>query len=511
MTEHQRGLGGTVQLLASNGPAAAVRSLAAPKREWAAVSALVAGTALHALPAFRQPVATLDEIVVLDYPDAVGRGATPNADFYTVYGRLGYDFLSHWYQVIGYTPVAERLAGLLYQLAVVLGVWVLGHRFGPLAAIASGGLAVLLMPFDLTAFAWMGGLALAVWAVALASRGGGAISWTVAGVLAGLSVGWRYEMAVVVGLPLLALIYRHPRARWVLLGGFAGFLPTALHLLDNGQLAWDNVTARMGVNFQLETGSVPVHVALGLLVGAASLVVLVCRAFWRRTREDWAWALLCLAVVPQALQRVDVYHFAFAAVIVYPLALAAGVDLARVDNLRTRRFLAPALVTFLTVPALFFLAWLAASSTPIDKETVESDSRRITIPAERAGPTRALIRDVRALVPPGSAIFVGTDQMGRTSFNSFPVYYLLSEHYRFDSYYLELAAGVAERDGSGLSDDIRSADALVLSAFDPAVGDRLFPHAPSGFTEHDRTVREHFRQVSSHGPLTLYVRRPERR
>lgn len=445
---------------------------------------------------------------MLDYPDVVSRGATPHVDFYTVYARLGYDFLGAWYQVLGYTPTSERLAGLVYQVAVVLGVWALSRRLGHGIAIGSGLLSIVLMPIDLTAFAWLGGLALAVWSLVLVRSESGRLAWMLGGLLAGLSVGWRYEMAVVVGLPLLAFLWKHPRAPFVVMGGLAGFLPTALHLLDVGRAAWDDVSGRMGVNFQLEASAVPVHVYLGLVVGAVALAGLVFRALMCRTREDWAWVLLCLAVVPQALQRIDVYHFGFAAVVVYPLALAAGWDLARRrTDRRHPRLVALALAGFLAVPVLFLLGWVVTASTHVDTRTIVSGSRTITVRADRAEATQALVDDVRDIVPPGSALFVGTDQMGRTSFNSFPIYYLLSEDYQFHSYFLELAAGVAERDGSGLSDDIRSADALILATFDPDVGDRLFPFAPKGFTEHNRTVHEHFEKVSTHGPLTLYVRR----
>ncbi len=445
---------------------------------------------------------------MLDYPDVVSRGATPNVDFYTAYARLGYDFLGVWYRVLGYTLTSERLAGLLYQVAVVVGVWALTRRFGDRIAIGSGLLCIVLMPTDLTAFAWLGGLALAVWSLVLVRSEAGRLSWMVGGLLAGLSVGWRYEMTLVVGLALLPFIWRHPRAPFVVMGGLAGFMPTALHLLDVGGAAWDNVSGRMGVNFQLEASSVPVHVYLGLAVGSTALAGIAARAFMCRTREDWAWVLVCLAVLPQALQRIDVYHFGFAAVVIYPLAFAAGMDLARrwTDRLHVR-LVASALAILLTVPALFLVGWVVTASTRFETQSIASGSRTITVRADRAEATQALLDDVRDVVPPGSDLFVGTDQMGRTSFNSFPIYYLLSEDYRFPSYYLELAAGVAERDRSGLSDDIRSADALILATFDPEVGDRLFPFAPKGFTEHNQTVREHFEQVSTHGALTLYVRR----
>ena len=137
------------------------RSFIWRRRDWVAVLALVLATCLHVLPAFRRPVATLDEIIMLDYPDAVSRGLTPNADFYTVYARLGYDFLGFWYRLFGYTSTSERMAGALYQVALVLGVWALTRRFGDRIAVASGVLAVVLLVNDLTAFAWLGALALA--------------------------------------------------------------------------------------------------------------------------------------------------------------------------------------------------------------------------------------------------------------------------------------------------------------------------------------------------------------
>jgi hypothetical protein len=103
---------------------------------------LVLAAALHAIPAFRLPVSTLDEIILLDYPDPVQQGATPHTDFYTVYGRLGYDFLALSYDVVAYSPYVERAVGLGYHVMVVLGVWALCRRFGARVAIGSGLQAV---------------------------------------------------------------------------------------------------------------------------------------------------------------------------------------------------------------------------------------------------------------------------------------------------------------------------------------------------------------------------------
>lgn len=462
----------------------------------------------HAAPALRLPVATLDEIILLDYPDMVRRGATPHVDFYSVYPRAGYDFLALCYDVLGYSPYVERAVGVGYQVVVVLGVWALCRRLGPRAALGCGVVAIALMPNDATAFAWLGGLGLAVWALVLVRSESSRWAWMVGGVLAGLAVGWRYEMAVVVGLPLLPLIVGHRRAPYVVGGGLLGAAPTAWHLLEVRVAAWENVSGRLGVNFQLEPATIPPHVDWALAVGAAAIGVLALRALRSGTREDWAWLLVALAMVPQALQRTDAHHVGFAAVVVYPLALAAGLDLARAGAPgRARPGVGVALVAFLTVPALFLLTTVIVAASSHESRVVTSGSRSLQIPADRATDVEALIDDVRDVVPTGSALFLGTDQMGRTSFNSYPLYYLLSEEYVFDSYFLELAAGVAERDGSGLSSDIRRADALILARFDPAVGDRLFPFAPTGFTQHDRTVREEFEPVRTHGDLTLWVRR----
>jgi hypothetical protein len=160
-----------------------------------------------------------------------------------------------------------------------------------------------------------------------------------------------------------------------------------------------------------------------------------------------------------------------------------------------------------SVPAMFSLGYALTATTVHETRTVTSGSRSIRLPADRVADMQALLDDVHERVPPGSALFLGSDQMGRTSSNSYPLYYLLSEDYEFDSHFLELAAGVAERDGSGLSADVRRADALILARFDSATGDRLFPFAPRGFTEHDRTVREEFELVRTRDRLSLCVRR----
>ncbi len=451
----------------------------------------------------------MDESLLLQYPDLVARGSTPNLDFYTVYGSPSFQFLAAWYHVLGYSLADERAAGLLYRILLVLGIWALASRRSAGVGLAAGLLAVLFLPTDATAYAWIGGLALCIWFLALASSDGSRLNWVVAGVLGGLAVGWRYELILVIALVGLTLGWKHKRSGSLCIGLIVGLAPTIVHLAAAGTEVWSNVvTGRMGTNFQQSSARVPVAVYLGLAVCALGLLALAWRVWVTRSRADLATLIVCLGITPQALQRVDIDHMTFTAVVILPLAFAGVCGQPLLDRLKSRPQLALAgfaLVICGLVPIV--TALLVGPFTSAPARTVAVDGRRIAIQAEFADDFQATLDDLVRLVPAGSNVFVGTDDMGRTTFNPFPVYYLLSREYNFPGYYQELAAGVAERDGSGLADDLIEADALVLIHFPEETTHSLFPNAPGGYEENNQVVRERFRRASQHRGFALYLQR----
>ena len=69
----------------------------------------------------------------------------------------------------------------------------------------------------------------------------------------------------------------------------------------------------------------------------------------------------------------------------------------------------------------------------------------------------------RALAQPGESLFVGPQDLRRTNYGPTFMYFLLRD-LRPASYYMEMNPGTANREGSGLADELRRADWLILTS-----------------------------------------------
>lgn len=75
----------------------------------------------------------------------------------------------------------------------------------------------------------------------------------------------------------------------------------------------------------------------------------------------------------------------------------------------------------------------------------------------------ALLADVDRVTEPGDRLFVGTSDLRKTPCNDSFIYHLLPD-LEVATSYVELDPGVANREGSGLAEDVASADVVVLAS-----------------------------------------------
>ena len=81
--------------------------------------ALVAAFAtLPAVAGFGEPLNTLDEALLMVYPEQILTGDVPNADFFTSYGPGGLTLLAGVFSLVGPSVLAERIVGLAYHMAI---------------------------------------------------------------------------------------------------------------------------------------------------------------------------------------------------------------------------------------------------------------------------------------------------------------------------------------------------------------------------------------------------------
>lgn len=466
------------------------------------------------LPAFAFLQARLteqDEALLLVYPEHILAGAVPNRDFFTVYGPGGFWLLAAVFKVAGPTVLAERVVGLGYHVALSTGVYRLIQPWGNrrLACAAGSACALILLPLGLGAYAWLGAVALVVWSIGLLTVSECALP-ACAGLLGGLAVAWRLEIVVPLVAASVPLLWRTPAAKRWAIGAAIGLMPLAAHSVVAGSALYRDifVDRLLATNTGLPFSAHRLGAATGVAVCVGAVTALCIVGVRDRSRRSLALAVLSVAVLPQAFQRIDQEHVRYVACLVVPLAGAALV--ARLPKsswppLAYRRGPAIGLATALGVLlALTGLSIAFAAENPA--RWVDHEGRAIPVSTDwERQDLQELLMVVTRDVPAGSRIFVGAEDMSVATLSDVRLYHLLPE-FQARSYYLELPPGVAEVRGSGLAQDIAGADALLLDDVPKSRGRALFPLVPPGDDAANIEVRRHFCAVDRVGTTTLYRR-----
>ncbi len=459
---------------------------------WALAPVVLASVVL--LGPLRAPVAASDEGLLLVHPDSVLRGELPNRDFATVYGPMTYWLLAAVYRLFGDTLVAERLVGVGYRVVIAVALVLLLRRsVHPVAASLAGVLWVVLASVYLPlAYAYHGALACALVGLLLLTTRREGLRLT-GGAALGLAAAFRPELAVLAlaALPLLAgRPWRVPLAGWL-----AGLLPLAVHLGYAGHAVLEDVVVgRAGVNSQLgPLGALPVVTAVGVVACALAL----CRV-GRHVRDPAVVSLGVTGVVlvPNMVQRLDLHHVLPPAGIV--VAALVGLLATRVRRLRRSPVRLAPLLSAAVVAAVLGVPSLLESA-PV----VEHAGRSIHVEPEQVEPTREVLATVDAVGGSSAVVFVGARDLSEPVLPSSWLYHLLPGHPR-PFRYEEFLPGYTEQRGSGLVEDVRSADVLVLEDLD-VLGDLLAPYVPRGPQTANRVVRDEFCPVAQFGTMEVLV------
>ena len=186
---------------------------------------------------FEKPAAAMDEGALLVYPELMLKGRVPYRDFETFYGPANLVLLSTAYAGFGTSIFTERVVGLLYRLLLLAALFVLIQRWG--TSLAAGCLIVagfLLMPMKVSAFAWMGGIMCLLWSLWCIAKPDSARRCFWGGILAGMALLYRLDLAPVVAIASLPLfLLMNPGGRWRYLGGVTlALLPFAWLMIVAG-------------------------------------------------------------------------------------------------------------------------------------------------------------------------------------------------------------------------------------------------------------------------------------
>lgn len=502
---------------------------------------------------YRSTGASMEEGFMLLFPTLVGEGWVPNVDFLHLYGPTSLDALWVWFEVFGNSLESERTFGLLQHLGIIFAIYTLVRAFGYLAAVGAATVAtfLILTPIGLSALAWHGGVALGLWAVVFAARARSTErrgDWTVAGLLAGLAVGFRPDLVVAL---VLALGYAGWRRRQELVhlaqGAGIGLLPVWIHLLRAGPVAaFDGMVLDPVVRLR-DGRALPRPPSWGRLDGALQAVAESVPPWWRLPAPSasqqlflWFWAVLVIAagvlwwavrqhrhddarpgsptdvlvaaalfgigIVPQALQRPDSTHLAWVSVVSWPLLVVVAARSAprwlgtgwrsAVTGTGVVGLLLLVICPFFTFRTYLLHARVAVGDLPPPFE-IERDGRRFWVgdPAVKEAIDQ-MIPELEARSEPGDRLFVGPGDLSRTAYADTYIYWLFDE-LEPATYFIEMDPGLADAAGSGMADDIASADFVVLTN---TWGGWTEPNGStvSRSQEHNRAVAEHFCLVGSY-------------
>jgi len=434
----------------------------------ATVVSLVVIAAAFLLPVradLLKPIIPMEEGSVLVYPERVLAGAIPNRDFETMYGPANVWLLAGVYRVAGQGVMVERIVGLLYRLALVLGLFFIARRYGVAAGIAAGLLATLLLAGTwAVAYAWFGGLALATWSLFFASV---ERRLFLAGLLGGLALAFRPDLAIAIGA-IVIMVRRRRFIVGVLLGSIPIWILLALAgatSVFTGLVVDPIVRDRSGARFPIPWTSPLLWLVLG------STVVLTAAGLVLKGREGdrglFMCALFSIGLLPQAFQRPDDWHLASAGCVAVAMLPVASMVFAPQDQRTTAVILAGLVALPLTwgsaLPGMMESISQTFGGGVRASYSFTFDGRTVPLPAqEQAQWLSALMTEITRDTKPGDRIFVGPRNTSRTVYNDTFLYYLLP-HLIPASYFLEMNAGIADSATSRLADDVASADVVVLT------------------------------------------------
>ncbi len=497
---------------------------------WLAVSAIMAVVLIPLRGLYRGTGSSMEEGFMLVFPERMLAGDVPNVDFLHLYGPGSLHVLMGWYQVFGTTLEAQRGFGLLQHLGIVFGIYALCRVWGHLlAAIAAVTAALLVLtPIGLSALAWEGAVALAVWSVVFGVRAlhttarDRTAALVASGALAGFALSFRPDLILALGLAHGFMWWRGSRTDGLrapglaIAGSLVGLVPMWIHLAVAGiPAAWRGMVTepvrelRPGrelpqpPSFHKVDGAlqavvegpadapwwrIPAFAAhhqlwlwFWVVIATAFGVVIAAVLLRRRGDTPQRLTLLCagllgLGLLPQALQRPDSTHLAWGSCVSFALVPAVIVEVLGVVRPRmpaVRRTLtaglAVAVAMAVVMPFYTYRSYLLFTRISVGDrvggyEVARGDRRFYFGNEALQRASQAAIDELDRSSTPGERLLVGPADLSRTIYSDVVFYFMFPELVPA-TYFIEMDPGLADDEGSSLADDVASADWLLLTNF----------------------------------------------
>jgi hypothetical protein len=421
---------------------------------------------------------------------------------------------------------------LFYRAVCLLAIFALTRRFGLTAAASCTLLAgSLLVLTRITALSWWGAMACALSALALLATATTPLRCIGAGVLAGLAILFRVDVAPAICLATLPLLWPLNWRSRFLFASAAGISAIA-PLLAVASVAGVGIVLNdiflLPVLYSSPARNIPfsgVEMALLLFFGAhlvALLLNLVAGVIAMRKFDDGrapillTVALFAAGITHQPYHRLDFVHLLFAAFLTIGFLPLSLVILAQTlpDQVFPARFAGAfcagsAALLFVCMPSVRTATIFALShplgTTPRTSVVIKRNDRSFPVLSQAsAAMITRMLEDLDRLSTSGESLFVGPADLRRTNYSDTFIYHLIPK-LRPASVFLEMNPFSANAPGSRLTSDLERADWLVLNrAWDDWPEQNRSQE--NGSDEPLRVIRNNFALVAEYGSFQLFGR-----
>jgi len=482
---------------------------------------------------FEQPALSMDEGALLVYPEQILKGKLPYRDFETFYGPANPLLLSATSAIFGPNVICERAVGLVYRLLILVALFGLIQRWNIILAAACtviGG--ILMMPLGLGAFAWIGALAAALLSIWLASQIESNKRVFLAGLVGGIALLFRPDLAPAVCISVLPLAFlMSGRQRWnYVLGLTTSLLPYLVltvaagpRQMLNNLFLYPVIYSSPGRHLPISSAEPYVQRLLVFQIIAMTINIVAGFVLVRRNRADvsprllLSVSLLALGLTHQAVQRLDFGHVAPAALVsitLLPVSLSAAYRIIRQSEAGWQTAIITsagvAVAILVVVPELGSIAtrnmFDSLNGNVRYAVFVQNGDRSFPIYSPRlAADVNDVVSRLNQAAATGQRLFVGPYDLRRTNYNDTFFYHLLPQLLPA-TYFLEMNPWSANRPNSRLASDIASADWLVLSRLwdgwnEPNESSKFGSDAPM------RVVEQKFQLCFRNGAYAIYRKR----
>lgn len=473
----------------------------------------------------------MDEGMLLVYPELIEHGAIPYRDFEQVYAPANWYFLAGVYALFGTHMDVERTVGLAYRLACVVSIFTLTRRWGLTIATSCMLLAgVILISSGIEALSWWGAMAFALAAIALLAKNTSSSRCFAAGLLAGIAMLFRIDVAPALILAALPILWYLEWEKRALLSGIA-IATVLLPLLAIAYFVGVG-TVLHNIFFLPVIASAParkipfsivdprllqffaVHLVAAVMNIAAAVVALRREPEKRAPLALLAATLFAVGITHQPYHRLDFVHVLFALFLTIPFVPLSFVLLVQAIRPLPRSF-APGLsvvcaaILFFGMYRIRFETAIAFSRTLARARasiSVEENGREFLLgtPAAAAA-ARELLQTLDKISKPSETLFVGPADLRRAPYCDTFIYHLMPK-LRPASYFLEMNYFSANAEDSRLTSDLEHADWIVLNRAWDDFFQEASPSRTNGPDAPLKLIAQDFTLVREFGTFVLYRR-----